>query len=171
MASHPYAHNTDTPVHPHPQHTWKAMPQHCPRLLNTGPPLLPPLMAASICIPSRSMEPWEYCVTCTAHRGTHACVCTGTRVRYSRLAAVRVQECASATSTSRQAHHVSVSTRSAAGKQNPAGNCHVCVCAVTAASAEGAGHSTAVSGNHTPTRSLCLHPTTHLDAADYPCSH
>lgn len=60
---------TLSPLHPEPSHphcppppypplppppppatslTWKAMPQHCPLLLKTGPPLLPPLIAASI---------------------------------------------------------------------------------------------------------------------------
>lgn len=29
-----------------------------------APPLLPPLMAASICTPSRSIAPWLYSVTC-----------------------------------------------------------------------------------------------------------
>jgi hypothetical protein len=38
----------------HATRAWNAIPQHCPVALKTGPPLLPPLMAASICATTSS---------------------------------------------------------------------------------------------------------------------
>jgi len=39
------------------------MPTHSPAPLKAGPPLLPLLMAASICMPSSSLLPCTYAVT------------------------------------------------------------------------------------------------------------
>ena len=46
---------------------WNAMPTHSPSSLKAGPPLLPALMAASICTPRSSLDPWAYAVTCTGN--------------------------------------------------------------------------------------------------------
>ena len=41
-----------------PVRDWNAIPTHSPLELKTGPPLFPELIAASIWIPSSSVEPW-----------------------------------------------------------------------------------------------------------------
>ena len=39
---------------------WNAMPVQHPSRSKTGPPELPELMAASICTPRSSRDPWTY---------------------------------------------------------------------------------------------------------------
>jgi hypothetical protein len=50
------------------QPTWKAMPTTLPPC-STGPPLLPLLMAASICSVSSEQRPCEYCGAVEVGRG------------------------------------------------------------------------------------------------------
>ena len=55
-----WKHECDRPMFsasPEPAMDWKAMPTHSPARLNTGPPELPELIAASICTPSSSVDP------------------------------------------------------------------------------------------------------------------